>query len=128
MRSVATCPHCGKSYGCPPRGRLGYCSLECSLWSRVKVAGPDECWHWTAYVDPHGYGRLNHHQEHHKPHRLALGLSRGRLLERHENACHACDVRTCCNPAHLWVGSLSDNNRDAMVKDRNAHGERQKRT
>jgi hypothetical protein len=32
--------------------------------------------------------------------------------------CHSCDVRACCNPDHLWLGTQSDNIKDAIAKGR----------
>ena len=31
---------------------------------------------------------------------------------------HACDVKRCCNPAHLRLGTAADNARDAYAKGR----------
>ena len=36
--------------------------------------------------------------------------------------CHTCDVRWCCNPAHLFVGSQSNNMRDMVAKERGLVG------
>lgn len=33
---------------------------------------------------------------------------------------HTCDVRACCNPAHLRVGTIADNWRDCIDKGRSA--------
>lgn len=32
--------------------------------------------------------------------------------------CHSCDVRRCCNPKHLWLGTRADNNLDRAAKGR----------
>jgi hypothetical protein len=49
-------------------------------------------------------------------HRFAWYLSRGALPR--QQICHACDHPPCCNPHHLWEGTVTDNQRDCARKGR----------
>jgi hypothetical protein len=40
------------------------------------------------------------------------------------NVLHKCDVRCCCNPDHLFLGTVADNNHDMIAKSRHQHGEK----
>jgi hypothetical protein len=44
---------------------------------------------------------------------LGRGIDAGMFL-----ACHTCDNPPCCNPAHLFPGTNSDNVQDALSKGR----------
>ena len=39
-----------------------------------------------------------------------------------KNVLHRCDNPPCCNPAHLFVGTVADNNEDKRRKSRHPHG------
>jgi hypothetical protein len=38
--------------------------------------------------------------------------------------CHKCDVPSCINPDHLWIGTVTENNADRDAKGRMALGEK----
>jgi hypothetical protein len=93
--------------------RASAMSRERLFWTKVDKRGPGECWPWTGYIAPNGYGQFGMPNGTRLPHRLAyqflVGEIPGRLVLDH--LCHTrepdCDVtdrcahRRCCNPAHL---------------------------
>lgn len=92
------------------------------FWSKVNRQGPvhpklkTRCWIWTAFTNPAGYGyfRLNGKSE--RAHRVAWLLTHGKWPS--PNALHACDVRNCVCPDHLFEGTQSDNSKDMSCKGR----------
>src|SRR6185295_14325894 len=77
------------------------------FWARVNVEG--ECWLWTGPRDRDGYGKVGLHRV--LAHRLAWTIAAGRITDG-KRVLHRCDVRACCNPAHLFLGTQGDNMRD----------------
>jgi len=80
-----------------------------------------------------GYGRIKWGRRHERAHRLAYQLHHGielpqerRVTKSSVVVLHTCDNRACCNPAHLWLGTLLDNNLDCALKGRgnNARGDK----
>lgn len=112
-----TCAECKIEFdGRPYRG---YCSRACYFWARVdKSAGPDSCWLWTGASNPvKGYGVLQEDRQcigaHRQAYKLHYGVDPGEMC-----ICHRCDVRRCCNPRHLFLGTRRDNWWDAVQKGR----------
>ncbi len=67
---------------------------------------------WIGRVDPYGViGRV-------KAHRAAWMLYKGDIPQG-KRVLHRCDVPSCVNPEHLFLGTLKDNSRDSILKGRN---------
>lgn len=91
------------------------------FWSKVLISKPDECWIWQGAVGNHGYGVFSYQRRLVRAHRTAYLYTHGHLPNI---ARHTCDVRSCCNPAHLLNGNRLDNARDAVARNRVSRGAR----
>lgn len=102
---------------------------------KIVVAGPDECWNWTACTtgakDLGWYGRFCLRNKRYYAHRVAWCIARGFPLEYLTDelaVLHDCDNPLCCNPAHLTLGTQLDNVRDMIRKSRNRNGRGRRRS
>lgn len=74
------------------------------------------CWIWMS-CSTRGYGVTAVNKRPIRAHRWAWKLFVGEIPDG-LFVCHRCDVPTCCNPAHLFLGTALDNNRDSWSKGR----------
>lgn len=92
------------------------------FWSKVAIAGPDECWPWQAALHGQGYGNFRatpYHQGNVSAHIVSWFLTQGTWPPDRRFVCHSCDVPACVAPHHLWLGTHSDNMQDCIRKRRN---------
>lgn len=89
------------------------------FWSKVDTTGgPDACWPWKGWIDRDGYGLFAFAGTYFRAHRIACFLFDIEAFNRHLLVCHSCDNPGCCNPKHLWQGTIADNNQDKKDKGR----------
>lgn len=91
-------------------------TLEQRFWEKVNIT--DGCWLWTA-AKRNGYGVLGGGKRGVPlvyAHRLSFTIHSGREITAGKEICHTCDVRACVNPAHIYLGTRSDNMRDAWER------------
>lgn len=100
-----------KGHG-PTRG-----TLEKRFWERVDKRAPQECWPWLGRTNALGYGTIDDKGTSKLAHRVSYELHVGPIPENHL-VCHDCDNPPCCNPAHLFLGTDTENIQDMINKGR----------
>lgn len=78
------------------------------------------CWLWLSAVDKDGYGRIRMRNMRSKfvtASRISWMAYRGPIPDG-MHVLHKCDVRSCVNPDHLFLGTHQDNHADMIAKGR----------
>lgn len=78
------------------------------------------CWLWLGSTDKLGYGKVSV-QGHFLAHRLAYAETHGDIPEG-LLVLHKCDVPSCVNPDHLYIGDDQDNMNDMAARGRGNNG------
>lgn len=83
----------------------------------VEMEPNSGCWLWSGYVTKWGYGAFRHNGKTLLSHRVSYSMHVGEIPAG-MLACHKCDVPSCVNPDHLFLGSQTDNMQDMLQKGR----------
>lgn len=141
-RVQCRCLTCGTMFWRWPSQVGDYCSKSCSasrpladrFWKYVTTGSSSEDWLWKRGTWGNGYGqvwgrlRFGDEPKMWLAHRVAFLLSADLPesgLARSVFICHRCNVRRCCNPAHLYAGDHTQNMADMVTHNRQIRGSRQ---
>lgn len=77
------------------------------------------CWLWIGGYGPRGYGAFYNKEENRMiaAHRISYSIFKGKIPDGNV-VCHKCDVTSCVNPNHLFIGTQKDNVNDCWSKGR----------
>ncbi len=75
------------------------------------------CFLWFGQIDRGGYGQVHWQGRNLRAHRVAWISSRG-AVPAGLCVCHRCDVPSCVNVDHLWLGTNAENTADKTLKGR----------
>ena len=101
-----------------PQDAPGYREKRLDEILRACRKTKDGCIEWTKSITREGYSQVSYKARRYSGHRLMWILHRGdpgKLF-----VCHKCDNRKCLNIDHLFLGTIFDNQRDAVEKGRYA--------
>ncbi len=107
--------------------------LQDRLLDKVRIDPVRRCWIFTGHIMKDRYGKPSYGQ---------IGIGNKKLALVHKvsyemfcgpvpagiQVCHKCDVRQCLNPTHLFLGTNTDNVKDALSKGRFSVAEKHYKT
>src|SRR6266852_9724509 len=135
LMAMAICLQCERIFT-PSQNSAGkFCSHSCYVAHGAGFAPtpPEErfwkfvyktknCWFWVGGI--HGKGRNTYgsfrtgRNAIEKTHRFSWMIHFG-PIPMDKQVCHSCDTPQCVNPAHLFLGNNTINQRDSVNKGRN---------
>jgi hypothetical protein len=74
-----------------------------------RIIDSNNCWNWTMYVEPRGYGRIRYKGKTTTPHKVSYLEFVGLIPEGLELD-HLCKNKKCFNPDHLEPVTRKENN------------------
>ncbi len=92
-------------------------SQEERFWDKIVKKSPNECWSWSGATTTKGYGIMRWNGKNKVATRIMWELKKG-PIPKGQRVLHECDNPPCCNPRHLFLGTIRENAHDMMRKHR----------
>ena len=115
---MRTCVMCQESFA--NFGREICCSIKCKILEGKQII-ENGCWIYKKSASG-AYGKVRWKMKWYSAHRCSYEAFVGPIEDK-KWVCHKCDTPKCVNPEHLFLGSPSENMRNAVNKKRAALGE-----
>lgn len=94
------------------------------FWTKVEKRHFNQCWiwlggiHWLNSLDIRNqYGIFCANNKRYRAHRVSYILACGVIPDNYVVR-HKCDNPKCCNPEHLEIGTVEQNNNDRIIRGR----------
>jgi hypothetical protein len=97
--------------------RLSYKGKTAADLLLERIEKGEGCWLWTGAIGTKGYGRVQYRGQLWTASRAVYNEFVG-PIPAGMWVLHRCDNPPCVNPAHLFLGTHTDNVRDAVAKGR----------
>lgn len=85
--------------------------------SKIGSINDNGCMEWLGWKNKFGYGKFSVGSKYIFAHRYSYEYYIGAITDD-MCVCHTCDNPSCVNPAHLWLGTNTDNRQDMVNKNR----------
>lgn len=85
--------------------------------NKIQINTANDCWLWEAHRQIGGYGVFRYDGKVRMAHRVSFTIFHGEFADNMD-VLHKCDTPACVNPAHLFLGTHTDNMNDASKKKR----------
>lgn len=107
------------------KGANGRLTLPERMEKYIERIPESGCWIWIGSTQNKGYGAIRINHKTYQAHRVMWEIRNGKIPED-MCALHRCDIPSCVNPYHLFLGTQRDNVHDTINKKRrnDARGER----